>query len=156
MMNATMLAKATEKKRGVPLVKPVAGLIAVLILAGCGTIKPEPLSQDEITARVNRDRAEMYRGQEALSGPMTLSDAMARALKYNLDYRLKMMESALSRSLLDVSQQDMLPKLMADAGYRWRNNDSGGTSVGIDDGLVSLRPSTSEEREHYLSSATFS
>ncbi|RJT23415.1 TolC family protein [Buttiauxella izardii] len=155
-MNATMLAKATEKKRGVPLIKPVAGLMAVLILAGCGTIKPEPMTQDEITARVNRDRAEMYRGQEALHGPMTLSDAMARALKYNLDYRLKMMETALSRSLLDVSQQDMLPKLMADAGYRWRNNDSGGTSIGIDDGLVSLRPSTSEEREHYLSSATFS
>ena len=50
----------------------------------------------------------------------------------------------------------MLPKLMADAGYRWRNNDSGGTSVGIDDGVVSLRPSTSEEREHYLADATFS
>lgn len=59
-MNAYVVA---EEKRGVPLVKPVAGLIAVLILAGCGTIKPEPLTQDEITARVNRDRAEMYRGQ---------------------------------------------------------------------------------------------
>ena len=81
---------------------------------------------------------------------------MARALKYNLDYRLKMMETTLARSQLDLSSQDMLPKLMADAGYRWRNNDSGGTSVGIDDGVVSLRPSTSEEREHYLADATFS
>ena len=153
-MNAYVVAQ--YKKRGVPLIKPVAGLIAVLVLAGCGTVKPEPMTQDEITARVNRDRAEMYRGQEALHGPLTLSDAMARALKYNLDYRLKMMETALSRSLLDVSQQDMLPKLMTDAGYRWRDNDSGGTSVGIDDGVISLRPSTSEERSHYLASATFS
>ncbi len=98
----------------------------------------------------------MYRGQESVNAPLSLSDAMARALKYNLDYRLKLMETAMASSLLDISQQDMLPKLMADAGYRWRNNDSGGTSVGIDDRVVSLRPSTSEERDHYLSNATFS
>ena len=55
-----------------------------------------------------------------------------------------------------LMQQDMLPKLMTDAGYRWRDNDSGGTSVGIEDRVVSLRPSTSEEREHLLADATFS
>ena len=98
----------------------------------------------------------MYRDQQPLSGPLTLSDAMARALKYNLDYRLKLMETALSRGLLDVSRQDMLPKLMTDAGYRWRDNDSGGTSIGIEDRVVSLRPSTSEERDHYLADATLS
>ena len=81
---------------------------------------------------------------------------MARSLKYNLDYRLKLMETALSRGLLDVSELDMLPKLMTDAGYRWRSNDSGGTSIGIQDRIVSLRPSTSEERVHYLADATLS
>ncbi|WP_455917085.1 TolC family protein [Leclercia tamurae] len=135
---------------------PLGLLVGAVLLSGCGSIKPTPLTQDEITNRVNQDRAAMYRGQEAVSGTLTLSDAMARALKYNLDYRLKMMETTLARSQLDLSSQDMLPKLMADAGYRWRNNDSGGTSVGIDDGVVSLRPSTSEEREHYLADATFS
>ncbi|MFU0886354.1 TolC family protein [Kluyvera sichuanensis] len=135
---------------------PLGLLVGAVLLSGCGAIKPTPLTQDEITNRVNQDRAAMYRDQEAVSGTLTLSDAMARALKYNLDYRLKMMETTLARSQLDLSSQDMLPKLMADAGYRWRNNDSGGTSVGIDDGVVSLRPSTSEEREHYLADATFS
>ena len=33
----------------------------------------------------------------------TSPEAAARALKYNLDYRLKLMETALSRSLYDVS-----------------------------------------------------
>lgn len=140
----------------VPLKASLAVLVSLAILSGCGTVKPEPFTQDEITARVNKDRAAMYKDQEPISAPLSLSDAMARALKYNLDYRLKLMETALARGLLDVSQQDMLPKLMTDAGYRWRNNDSGGTSVGIDDGLVSLRPSTSEEREHFLADATFS
>lgn len=150
------IAVVKQETVGFALVKPLAGFIAILLLAGCGTIKPEPLSQEAISQRVNKDRAEMYRGQESVNAPLSLSDAMARALKYNLDYRLKLMETAMASSLLDISQQDMLPKLMADAGYRWRNNDSGGTSVGIDDRVVSLRPSTSEERDHYLSNATFS
>jgi len=133
----------------------VVGL-AVSLLAGCGAVKPKPLTHDEISSRVERDRQAMYKDQEPITGPLSLSDAMARALKYNLDYRLKLMETALSNGLLDVSKIDMLPKLMADAGYRWRNNDSGGTSIGIEDRVVSLRPSTSEERVHYLSSATLS
>lgn len=154
MLNASAHAVAPLPRR-FPLA-PLGVLMMAVMLSGCGTIKPTPLTQDEITARVNQDRAAMYQGQEPLNGPLTLSDAMARALKYNLDYRLKMMETTLARTQLDLSSQDMLPKLMADAGYRWRNNDSGGTSVGIDDRVVSLRPSTSEEREHYLADATFS
>lgn len=154
MLNASVPVTAPSPRRF--SLAPLGLLVGAVLLSGCGTIKPTPLTQDEITARVNQDRAAMYRGQEAVTGTLTLSDAMARALKYNLDYRLKMMETTLARSQLDLASQDMLPKLMADAGYRWRNNDSGGTSVGIDDGVVSLRPSTSEEREHYLADATFS
>ena len=134
----------------------VAAIAAAVFLAGCGAVKPRPLTHDEVTARVKNDQQAMYKDQEPVNGPITLSDAMARALKYNLDYRLKLMETALSRGLLDVSELDMLPKLMTDAGYRWRSNDSGGTSIGIQDRIVSLRPSTSEERVHYLADATLS
>ena len=102
--------------RPVPVMARISALICLVMLSGCGSVKPEPLTQDEIAARVNNDRLNMYRDQQPLSGPLTLSDAMARALKYNLDYRLKLMETALSRGLLDVSRQDMLPKLMTDAG----------------------------------------
>jgi outer membrane protein TolC len=127
-----------------------------IALAACGAVKPKPLTQDEITQRVTKDKAVMYADQEPLAGPLTLSDAMARALKYNLDYRLKLMETALNKGMLDVASLDMLPKLMTDAGYRWRSNDSGGTSIGIQDRVISLRPSTSEERVHFLADATLS
>lgn len=136
---------------------PLAASVALAVfLTGCGIAKPKPLTHDEIATRVRNDTAAMYKGQEPLNGPLTLSDVMARSLKYNLDYRLKLMETALSQGLLDVSKLDMLPKLTADAGYRWRNNDSGGTSIGIEDRIVSLRPSTSEERAHLLGDATLS
>ena len=117
----------------------------ILALAGC-SIVPERLTAEQIEERVRRDRDAMYADQEVLTEPLTFSGALARALKYNLDYRLKLMEIALSQGLLDVSRLDLLPRVVADAGYRSRSNDSGGTSIGIEDRLVSLRPSTSEER----------
>ena len=117
----------------------------VLAFSGC-SIVPERLTAEQIEERVRRDRDAMYADQEVLTEPLTFSGALARALKYNLDYRLKLMEIALSQGLLDVSRLDLLPRVVADAGYRSRNNDSGGTSIGIEDRLVSLRPSTSEER----------
>jgi len=152
-LKAMKTVTPTSVLRPVPL---VASLALAVFLVGCGAVKPKPLTHDEVAARVRNDQQAMYKGQEPVTAPLTLSDVMARSLKYNLDYRLKLMETALSRGLLDVSELDMLPKLMTDAGYRWRSNDSGGTSIGIQDRIVSLRPSTSEERVHYLADATLS
>jgi len=133
----------------------LAALAAALLLAGCN-MSPVKMTTDEVTQRVQKDQAAMFKGQLPVGGQISYADALARALKYNLDYRLKMMESTMARGLLDVSEMDMLPKLVADAGYNSRSNDSGGTSVGIQDGIVSLRPSTSETRQHFYGRATLS
>lgn len=134
----------------------LAACAAALFLAGCN-MSPVKMTPDEVAQRVHDDQARMYQDQQQpFVGELGFSDVLARALKYNLDYRLKLMESSLANGLLDVSKMDMLPKLVADAGYNSRNNDSGGTSVGIEDGIVSLRPSTSETRQHYYGRATLS
>lgn len=138
-----------------PSVPTWAAAAAALLLAGC-SMNPVKVTPDEIAERVRNDQAQMYKDQVPVSGRISYSDALARALKYNLDYRLKLMESTLARGLLDVSAADLLPKLTTDAGYNNRSNDSGGTSVGIEDRVISLRPSTSEERSHYYGRATLS
>lgn len=132
-----------------------AAAAAALMLAGC-SLNPVKVTPEEVAQRVRDDQARMYQEQIPVSGRISFSDALARALKYNLDYRLKLMESALARGLLDVSAADLLPKLTTDAGYNNRSNDSGGTSVGIEDRVISLRPSTSEQRSHYYGRATLS
>jgi outer membrane protein TolC len=132
----------------------LAVLAAALVLAGC-TVTPKLATQEEVRGRVTADKALMYDNQTPINGPVTLEEAVARSLKYNLDYRLKKMESALSLGLADYASYDMLPNLLATAGYRTRSNQSGGTSVGIEDGIQSLRPSTSEERSHRLAGAEF-
>ncbi len=131
-------------------------LTAAMLVAGCSTVTPKMATQEEVTERVKADTQDMYTGQIPITGPITLEEAIARTLKYNLDYRLKKMESALALGLAGYGNYDMLPKLLASAGYRTRNNDSGGTSIGILDGIQSLRPSTSEERGHALAGAEFS
>ena len=128
-----------------------------LVLAACGSVSPKPFSQAEIGERVSQDVASMYKDQEVIAATIDFHEAAARALKYNLDYKLKLMETALSRSLHDVSTYEMLPRLVAGAGYSSRNNDSGGTSVLIEPPRsVSLNPSTSQERSHTMSNLSFS
>lgn len=145
-----------NKSRNLKAALPrLALLTAALVLAGC-TVTPKLATQDEVRDRVKADTDRMYLNQTPISGPVTLEEAIARTLKYNLDYRLKKMEAALALGLTDYSSYDMLPKLLATAGYRTRSNDSGGTSIGIEDGIQSLRPSTSEERSHTLAGAEFS
>lgn len=138
------------------LVFKLAPLAIAAVLVGCGTVKPEPFTADEIKTRVATDRVKMYEDQEPITAPLSFEDAAARALKYNLDYRLKLAEQALASDMLDVSQYDMLPRLLVGAGWSSRNNDSGGTSVGISNGIQTLSPSTSNERSSTSYSAALS
>jgi outer membrane protein TolC len=133
----------------------LAVLVASALVAGC-SVMPIALTSQEISDRVRSDQEKLYTGQEPITGPITFNEALARALKYNLDHRLKLMESALARGITDVSYYDMLPKLVADAGYTSRSNDSGGTSVSITTGQETLEPSTSEQRNRFLAGAELS
>ena len=134
----------------------LAVIVASLgILGGCA-ITPTPLKSSEVNKRVLDDQLQLYVEQEQVFKPISFEEAVARALKYNLDHRLKMMESALAMGLADLSRYDMLPNLMVSAGYVTRNNDSGGNSVNIDTGQIQLQNSTSQERNRALASADFS
>lgn len=84
--------------------------------------------------------------QEPVTAPITLHDAMARALKYNLEARLKVMEKLTAQRQLDLSTFDMLPKMAAEAGYVTRSNVSASSSESVLSGTTSLRPSTSQDR----------
>jgi outer membrane protein TolC len=134
----------------------VIAVSLALSLAACGTVKPIAFTPEIKKERVTTDLAKMYEEQEAISKPLSFEDAAARALKYNLDYRLKLAEQAFAMNMLDVSRYDMLPKMLVGAGWMNRNNDSGGTSVGIQSGVQTLSPSTSSERTHTSANAELS
>ncbi|MBB3102251.1 TolC family protein [Azomonas macrocytogenes] len=145
-----------HERHGASRVRALTVLSLSVALASCGSLAPKSFTDEEIRSRVEQDRQVMYADQEPITAPISFHEAAARALKYNLDYRLKLMEDALSQSLNDVANYEMLPRLVAGAGYMGRTNSPGGSSVGIRDNVESLRPSTSQEREHTVASLGFS
>ncbi|EKV28543.1 efflux outer membrane protein [Caenispirillum salinarum AK4] len=136
--------------------------ILSLALAGCA-VQTEPFSQAEHQARAVADLAQMFEQQEPIGGPLTLEEAVARALKYNLDRRLKLMEEAVSRREVDVSEMSLLPTIAASAGYTARSNYDASQSRVIKDptnpareGSVGDSFSASDEKEFGTADLTIS
>lgn len=95
--------------------------IAIVVLGGC-SITPQPVTQQEQKFLLDQDRLNTYKDVEVVGLNLPLAGAVARGLKYNLEYRSKMMEQAIALGTLDISRYDMLPKVLANAGYNYRNN----------------------------------
>nr|MBP9722626.1 hypothetical protein [Gammaproteobacteria bacterium] len=68
-------------------------LLLILIINGC-SVNPEPLTKEEIKKALHQDYTERYKNTEVLIKPLTLSEAIARAIKYNLSYKQKIQEAA--------------------------------------------------------------
>ncbi|THF67243.1 TolC family protein [Pseudothauera nasutitermitis] len=127
--------------------RPLAlSLIAAAVLAGCAVTPPAAFTTQDLLQQDRTDRQAMFAAQEPISAPVTLDEAIARAIKYNLQQRLALMERALEDNLIDVHSQGMLPKLAARAGLRTRSNDYASSSESVRTGAQSLEPSTSQER----------
>ena len=129
----------------------ISVVVGTLLLAGCGGIRPTPIEQEELSAIAKADRAAAVAEVEPLKGALTLEEAIARALKYNLERRSRMMEEAIALNQLDVSEYDMLPRLIAQAGYHTRNQDTITRSKDSVTGLPSLaNPFISSSRDATL------
>jgi outer membrane protein TolC len=130
--------------------------IALLALAGCGTVRPVPITAQEHADRAQHDHDSLLHEYEPLTGPLTLSEAIARALKYNYDAELTRVEQTLQERQIDLAMAQMLPRLAANAGYNWRSNDNAAESIDEITKKQSLTYSYSEEPDHASASLQFS
>jgi outer membrane protein TolC len=122
---------------------------AAMLLTACGTVQVQPLSTAELTRQTAADRQAAYENVPPVAGKLSMDEAIARALKYNLERRTRLMEEALAMNQLDSASWDMLPRLMANAGYTWRNKELITNSVDSVTGQPSLaNPFISSERSH--------
>ena len=96
-------------------------VLSAVLLAGC-SIVPDPITPEDQRALLAADQARAFENIEPVGDKITLAEAMARGLKYNLEFRARRMEQAISVGMLDVAQYDMLPGIVANAGYNYRNN----------------------------------
>lgn len=115
----------TIKNENTAFTKPMRlGTLALvcLVSVGCASVQPVALAPQDMQSQQQKDAENIRKDVTPISGPLTMDEAMARALKYNLDRRTRMMEEALALGQMDVSKFDMLPKIMAQAGYTRRDS----------------------------------
>lgn len=138
--------------------KFLVGLVVMglpLMDLGCA-VMPTPLTQDEIQLRVQEDLAQLTHYQEPVARPITLFEAMARALKYNLETRVQGLKEMVTHRQLDLAHFDMLPKVVADAAYNGRSNFAGASSRSLETGQQSLVSSTSSEKNIFTANLALS
>ncbi|MBT8420629.1 MAG: TolC family protein [Gammaproteobacteria bacterium] len=96
---------------------------SALMLGGCA-VTQTPYTAEEFDKLAQEDMR-ILPEQEPFDGEMTLDEAMARAIKYNLQRQVKLMEQELAHNQTVLSKFDLLPSL-----------DITGSSTHRDDHLV--------------------
>lgn len=137
-MSDNILTQRAKSRRLVVL--PLAALM-LATFSGCA-ISPQILTNTDRQTRIQEDMSALFKDVEPISGPLTLHEALARALKYNYDARLKLMEEALANAQLDLSHYDLLPRFTVSAGYSARNSDALSSSVSLINGQLTPNPTT--------------
>ena len=121
-------------------------LLVVFAISGC-TILPIPLTSEEVSERASQDRVAVTQNQDIVSEPVSLYEAIARALKYNLDFRVEIAQKVYAQTKLDISRYELLPQLVTDISQNTRDNFSGASSRSLLTGVQSLESSTSSNRD---------
>ena len=108
-------------------------------------MSPQPMSIDERYSQAKKSLNTLFANQSKLQGKLDFNQALARGLKYNLDYRIKIVNNALQAGQLDMAEYAMLPALNTSGSLYTRNNDllsSGISSNGTETSLSSSTPRT--------------
>ena len=119
-------------------------------MSGC-SILPVSFTHEELKQQAEEDRIKVTQNQEVIDGPITLYEAIARALKYNLDFHVELSEKILAETNVDLSKYELLPQLVAKTGYNSRDKFSGSSSRSLLTGTQSLQSSTSSDRDIFTS-----
>jgi outer membrane protein TolC len=122
---------------------------------GC-IVTPHPLTQNEIEIRATNDLRLISNDQEPITGPIDIYEASARALKYNLETKVKTLRTMLAHQQVDFANYSLLPQVAINAGYDGRSNFTGGTASSLLTGRQLLEPFTSSDRDLFLGNLALS
>lgn len=131
-------------------------ILGAALLSACSTA-PTRFDDGDLQDLIKADRTAVRADVAPIGATLSLDEAIARALKYNLDRRARQLEEALALRQYQEVGHDRLPKLVAAAGYTSRDKDRVANSTDSVTGQPSLaNPSISQDRSHTVSSLTLS
>lgn len=115
-------------------------------LSACSVL-PKPLTDQELSTLADDKLSKVTANQEPVHGAIDLYEAMARGLKYNLDYRVELYEKTLRTAELDLSHYKLLPKIVGNLGYDRRSNFNASSSFNLVTETPNFGSSTSRDRQ---------
>ncbi|GGG07671.1 MULTISPECIES: TolC family protein [Cysteiniphilum] len=104
-------------------IKPLLWLLTgSLILSGC-SITPKAITHEVQLNNTYKGLHEVIANQQQINHTVTLAEAIARTLKYNLDHKVQQAQLMLESGNLKAAYMEMLPAFNAGVDYSFRNND---------------------------------
>lgn len=116
------------------------------VLTTSCAVQTEPTTLGERSARASVDKAALFGGQEDVIKPITLYEAMARAIKYNSEQRVALMEQAVAYGIADATSVDLLPQIAADGGFSTRSQRLAVSAKSVASGNQTLPESYIEDK----------
>jgi len=143
----------------VNLVRKILVLLLIAVVAACARV-PEPLQRSEVNRELQSDLDQLGVIVDPLDKPVTLYQAIARAILYNREYKLSAMEAALSQRQYDLAKTNILPALTVSAGYSARDKYAASASTTFtndDPDPLPASPaySVSQDKNRSTANATF-
>jgi outer membrane protein TolC len=138
-----------RSKRAAPV------FLASLMLTGCA-IGPDPLTFPQLQEISDHNTARVTADQEPVWGTISLYEAMARALKYNLDFKVEMMQKSLRTTELNLAHYNFLPAAVTNSGYAARDSYNSSGELDFITGKERAARTTSQERRNNVADITFS
>ncbi|MBU2327640.1 MAG: TolC family protein [Alphaproteobacteria bacterium] len=135
-------------KRTNTLVRLPIVILLLCSVSACA-IHPTPFTESHFTLRAKNNIQRMAAFQEPVSGEISLGEAMARALKYNLELRVKQEQASLAKAKLNLQHYSLLPKAVLNSGYTSRNNLQASSSLNLITNRPDDSPSTSQDRQQH-------
>ena len=131
-------------------------IAAGILLAGC-SVKPEPILSEYVKEDVKNNLLFLNQISQPITKPITLDEAINRAIENNLSKKLDLLSSALAEQKIDIVAFEALPSLTTKAGYSNRNNRALSAS-GDQYGNILEDPTytTSQDKESKTAGVAFS
>jgi outer membrane protein TolC len=108
--------------------KVVLLVILIITVTGC-SVKPKLITKKELNTDIKENLEFITKNSTPITKEISLEEAINRAIKYNLDKKVSVMERALAQKEAKNMTYELLPKLTASAGYSARNNYAASAST---------------------------
>jgi outer membrane protein TolC len=131
-------------------------MVILPCLLGACAVSQEPFTQANVEEFAALQKERLAAQTVPANGRIDLAQAIARAIKFNLDHRVEQMAASVAIAKLNVASWQMLPKAVATSDYFGRDNYAGSRSRSLITNRQSLEYSTSQDRNYSGGDLTFS